>query len=59
MSSPRGRSNKDIARELYISQKTTDHHVQHIYAKIGVSTRDGAAIFAMEHDLVRDFDSIE
>jgi DNA-binding CsgD family transcriptional regulator len=29
------------------------HHVEHIYGKIGVSTRPGAALFAMQHDLVR------
>jgi HD-GYP domain-containing protein (c-di-GMP phosphodiesterase class II) len=49
----RGHSNREIARLLWISPKTTGHHVQHIYAKIGVSTRAAAAMFAMEHDLVR------
>lgn len=49
----RGHSNRDIARLLWISPKTAGHHVQHIYAKIGVSTRAAAAMFAMEHDLVR------
>lgn len=46
-----GRSNADIARELVISPRTAEHHVQHIYAKIGVSTRAAAALFAMQHDL--------
>ncbi len=55
----RGKSNREIADALFISPKTADHHVQHIYAKIGVSTRAGAAIFAMEHDLIRDHHSIE
>jgi HD-GYP domain-containing protein (c-di-GMP phosphodiesterase class II) len=49
----RGHSNREIARLLWISPKTAGHHVQHIYAKIGVSTRAAAAMFAMEHDLVR------
>jgi HD-GYP domain-containing protein (c-di-GMP phosphodiesterase class II) len=49
----RGYSNREIARLLWISPKTAGHHVQHIYAKIGVSTRAAAAMFAMEHDLVR------
>jgi HD-GYP domain-containing protein (c-di-GMP phosphodiesterase class II)/DNA-binding CsgD family transcriptional regulator len=50
----RGMSNRDIGAALFISPKTADHHIQHIYAKIGVSTRAGAAIFAMEHDLVHE-----
>jgi putative nucleotidyltransferase with HDIG domain len=49
----RGHSNREIGRLLWISPKTAGHHVQHIYAKIGVSTRAAAAMFAMEHDLVR------
>ena len=48
----RGYSNREMARQLWISPKTVDHHVQHIYTKIGVSTRAAAAMFAMEHDLV-------
>jgi len=41
-----------VARRLFISPKTADHHVQHIYTKIGVSTRAGAALFGMEHGLL-------
>jgi HD-GYP domain-containing protein (c-di-GMP phosphodiesterase class II) len=48
----RGHSNREIASLLFISPKTAGHHVQHIYAKIGVSTRAAAAMFAMEHDLL-------
>jgi DNA-binding NarL/FixJ family response regulator len=29
-----------------------DHHIQHIYDKIGVSTRVGATLFALQHGLV-------
>jgi DNA-binding NarL/FixJ family response regulator len=50
----RGHSNREIAHLLWISPKTAGHHVQHIYSKIGVSTRAAAAMFAMEHDLVRN-----
>lgn len=50
----RGHSNREIARLLWISPKTAGHHIQHIYAKIGVSTRAAAAMFAMEHDLIRE-----
>lgn len=48
----RGLVTKQVARRLGISVKTADNHIQHIYAKIGVSTRAGATIFAMEHGLV-------
>jgi HD-GYP domain-containing protein (c-di-GMP phosphodiesterase class II) len=49
----RGRSNKEVAHELGISAKTVGTHVEHIYAKAGVTTRAGATLFAMEHDLIR------
>ncbi|MGB8643596.1 MAG: HD domain-containing phosphohydrolase [Anaerolineae bacterium] len=52
----RGRTLKQIAAELVISAKTVDSHVQHIYTKIGVSTRAGATLFAMEHQLLGDAD---
>jgi HD-GYP domain-containing protein (c-di-GMP phosphodiesterase class II) len=45
-------TNKQIAQELHISPKTVGHHVQHIYNKIDVSTRAGAAMFALEHGLL-------
>ncbi len=48
----RGATNKQIAQALVISEKTAGHHVEHIYAKAGVGTRVGAALFAMAHDLV-------
>jgi HD-GYP domain-containing protein (c-di-GMP phosphodiesterase class II) len=47
----RGRSNAEIARELVVSPRTAEHHVQHIYGKIGVSTRAAAALYAMQHGL--------
>ena len=49
----RGRSNKAAGAELGISAKTVGTHVEHIYAKAGVTTRAGATLFAMEHDLLR------
>ena len=48
----RGLQTKQIARELSISVKTADHHIQSSYRKMGVSTRAGATLFAMEHGLV-------
>jgi HD-GYP domain-containing protein (c-di-GMP phosphodiesterase class II) len=50
----RGNSIKDAAATLFISRKTVDNHVQNIYSKIGVSTRAGATLFAMEHDFLAD-----
>jgi len=49
----RGLSNREVAAELHISRRTAEHHVQHIYAKIGASTRATAALFAMEQGLLR------
>jgi HD-GYP domain-containing protein (c-di-GMP phosphodiesterase class II) len=48
----RGCSNQEVADELVISRRTAEHHVQHIYDKIGVSTRAGASMFAVRHDLL-------
>lgn len=48
----RGRSNKEIARTLFISEATVHSHVLNIYTKIGINSRAGAALFAMEHDLI-------
>ena len=47
----RGLQTKQVARALGISVKTADRHIQNAYAKIGVSTRAAAALFAMEHGL--------
>jgi HD-GYP domain-containing protein (c-di-GMP phosphodiesterase class II) len=43
---------KQMASQLVISEKTVDSHIQHIYNKIGVSTRAGATMFAMENNLL-------
>jgi HD-GYP domain-containing protein (c-di-GMP phosphodiesterase class II)/DNA-binding CsgD family transcriptional regulator len=48
----RGLTTREIADRLVISPKTADHHIQHIYGKIGVSTRAAAALWAMEHTIV-------
>jgi DNA-binding CsgD family transcriptional regulator len=47
----RSLTTREIADRLYISAKTADHHIQHVYAKIGVSTRAAAALWAMQHAL--------
>ena len=47
-----GLSNRQIALRLGISSRTAEHHVQDCYVRIGVSTRAGAALYAMEHGLL-------
>ncbi len=48
----KGFSTKVIAEQLYISPKTADHHIQHVYTKIGVSTRAAAALWAAQNSVV-------
>jgi DNA-binding NarL/FixJ family response regulator len=47
-----GQSIREMARTLTISPKTADAHLQHIYTKLGVSTRAGATLVAVENGLV-------
>jgi HD-GYP domain-containing protein (c-di-GMP phosphodiesterase class II) len=47
-----GNTNRQIGEKLFISPKTVGRHVENIYAKIGVSTRAGAAVYAMENRLL-------
>jgi putative nucleotidyltransferase with HDIG domain len=48
----RGATVKGVARELGLAVKTADRHVQNIYAKIGVSTRAAATLYAVEQRLL-------
>ena len=48
----RGLLSKEIARRLRITPKTVGNHVEHIYGKIGVSSRAAAGLFATEHGLL-------
>jgi HD-GYP domain-containing protein (c-di-GMP phosphodiesterase class II) len=48
----RGMSNRQIGEQLVITPKTAGNHVEHIYAKIDVSNRAGAAMFAVQHGLL-------
>jgi HD-GYP domain-containing protein (c-di-GMP phosphodiesterase class II)/DNA-binding CsgD family transcriptional regulator len=48
-----GLTNRVVGEKLFISTKTVGRHVENIYNKIGVSTRAGAAIYAMEQGLLR------
>jgi DNA-binding CsgD family transcriptional regulator len=47
-----GRSNTEIATELFLSEKTVARHLSNIFGKIDVSSRTAAAAFAFEHRLV-------
>lgn len=48
----KGLTTREIADQLFISPKTADHHIQHVYTKIGVSTRPAAMLWAIEHDVI-------
>ena len=48
----RGLSNRDIAETLVLSPRTVQHHLASVYDKIGLRTRAGAAVFAIENGLV-------
>jgi DNA-binding NarL/FixJ family response regulator len=48
----KGKSNRDIAEELVISEHTVARHVQNIYAKLRLSSRAAATAFAFERDLL-------
>jgi DNA-binding CsgD family transcriptional regulator len=49
-----GLSTRDIAGRLFISAKTADHHIQHIYTKTGVSNRAAATRWAIDQGVVGD-----
>jgi len=48
----RGRSNRQMASELFVSEDTIKTHLRHVYEKLGFSSRAGLALFAMENDLL-------
>jgi HD-GYP domain-containing protein (c-di-GMP phosphodiesterase class II) len=48
-----GDTAKEAARKLDIATKTADNHIQNLYSKIGVTTRAGAALYALERGLVQ------
>jgi DNA-binding NarL/FixJ family response regulator len=46
-----GRTNRAIAAEIFISQKTVEFHLDKIYTKIGMRTRMLAGLWAMQHGI--------
>jgi DNA-binding NarL/FixJ family response regulator len=47
-----GETNRTIAAELVLSERTVDRHVSNIFTKLGVSSRAAATAYAYEHQLV-------
>jgi len=47
-----GASNPAISKALYISRRTTEHHVEHILTKLGVTSRTAAVAYALTHELL-------
>jgi DNA-binding NarL/FixJ family response regulator len=48
-----GKTNRAIAGELFISEKTVARHVSNIFGKLGLSSRAEATAYAYQHGLVR------
>ena len=46
-----GRTNRQVAAELFISDKTVARHLSNIFAKLGLSSRAAATAWAYEHGL--------
>ena len=47
-----GKTNRVIAADLFLSEKTVARHVSNIFTKLGLSSRAAATAYAYEHDLV-------
>jgi DNA-binding NarL/FixJ family response regulator len=52
----RGHSNRQIAQRLAVTPKTVSDHVEHVYLKLGVSSRAAATLFATQHGLMGNFE---
>ena len=47
-----GKSNRAVATELFLSEKTVARHLSNIFVKLGISSRSAATAYAYEHRLV-------
>jgi DNA-binding NarL/FixJ family response regulator len=52
----KGRSNSEVAGELWLSEQTVKYHLTNIYRKLGVKGRTGAVRYAFEHGLINQVD---
>ena len=50
----RGATNRQVAEQLHLSDKTVGRHLANIYAKLGVSTRTAAANWAFQQGVLTD-----
>jgi HD-GYP domain-containing protein (c-di-GMP phosphodiesterase class II) len=55
----RGGSTRQVARELAITPKTTETHIERIYAKTGATTRSMATLFALQHGLLGTLEPLD
>lgn len=55
----RGGSTRQVAKELAITPKTTETHIERIYAKTGASTRSTATLFALQHGLLGTLEPLD
>ena len=46
-----GKTNKEIAQEIFVCKKTVEFHLDHIYSKLGIRTRLLAGIWAIQQGL--------
>ena len=49
-----GKTNRAIATEIYISEKTVEFHLDHIYSKIGLRTRLMAGVWAIQQGILAE-----
>ena len=47
-----GATTRAVSERLFISAKTADNHIQHIYTKLGVTNRAAVTRWALEHEVV-------
>lgn len=55
----RGGSTRQVARELGITPKTAETHIERIYAKTGATTRSTATLFALQHGLLGTLEPLD